>query len=113
MHLRRREDRTVEVRFSAVQSRGVSNRNCVVAPANLQRAFEKVWRKGGSAGADEQTVAHFWLNRSRRPSRDQRGRGRGNPPHSFFGREASDHPGVHRTIPESYFALDTTGGISC
>lgn len=29
------------------------------APANLARAFEKVWRKGGSAGADEQTVAHF------------------------------------------------------
>ena len=29
------------------------------APANLQSAFEKVWRKGGSAGADEQTVAHF------------------------------------------------------
>ena len=29
------------------------------APANLQRAFTKVWRNGGSAGADEQTVAHF------------------------------------------------------
>src|ERR1700686_3568419 len=29
------------------------------APANLQSAFEKVWRNGGSAGADEQTVAHF------------------------------------------------------
>ena len=29
------------------------------APANLQSAFKKVWRKGGSAGADEQTVAHF------------------------------------------------------
>lgn len=29
------------------------------APANLQSAFEKVWRKGGSAGADAQTVAHF------------------------------------------------------
>ena len=29
------------------------------APANLQNAFEKVWRNGGSAGADEQTVAHF------------------------------------------------------
>lgn len=29
------------------------------APANLQSAFQKVWRKGGSAGADEQTVAHF------------------------------------------------------
>jgi RNA-directed DNA polymerase len=29
------------------------------APANLQSAYEKVWRKGGSAGADEQTVAHF------------------------------------------------------
>ena len=28
-------------------------------PANLQSAFEKVWRNGGSAGADEQTVAHF------------------------------------------------------
>ena len=29
------------------------------APANLQSAFTKVWRNGGSAGADEQTVAHF------------------------------------------------------
>ena len=29
------------------------------APANLQSAFHKVWRNGGSAGADEQTVAHF------------------------------------------------------
>ena len=29
------------------------------APANLQSAFDKVWRKGGSAGADGQTVAHF------------------------------------------------------
>ena len=29
------------------------------APANLQSAFGKVWRNGGSAGADEQTVAHF------------------------------------------------------
>lgn len=29
------------------------------APANLASAFGKVWRKGGSAGADEQTVAHF------------------------------------------------------
>ena len=29
------------------------------APANLARAFQKVWRKGGSAGADEQTLAHF------------------------------------------------------
>jgi RNA-directed DNA polymerase len=29
------------------------------APANLQSAFTKVWRKGGSAGADAQTVAHF------------------------------------------------------
>jgi len=29
------------------------------APANLQSAFQKVWRNGGSAGADEQTVAHF------------------------------------------------------
>jgi RNA-directed DNA polymerase len=29
------------------------------APANLARAFAKVWRNGGSAGADEQTVAHF------------------------------------------------------
>ncbi len=28
-------------------------------PANLHRAFEKVWRNGGSAGADAQTVAHF------------------------------------------------------
>jgi len=29
------------------------------APANLQSAFQKVWRNGGSAGADEQTVGHF------------------------------------------------------
>src|SRR5450631_2028061 len=29
------------------------------APANLQSAFTKVWRNGGSAGADEQTVTHF------------------------------------------------------
>ena len=29
------------------------------APANLASAFEKVWRNGGSAGADQQTVAHF------------------------------------------------------
>jgi RNA-directed DNA polymerase len=29
------------------------------ASANLQSAFDKVWRKGGCAGADEQTVAHF------------------------------------------------------
>jgi len=29
------------------------------APANLRCAFEKVWRNGGSAGVDEQTVAHF------------------------------------------------------
>jgi RNA-directed DNA polymerase len=29
------------------------------APANLQSAFQKVWRNGGSAGADEQTVKHF------------------------------------------------------
>lgn len=29
------------------------------APANLQSALDKVWRNGGSAGADEQTVAHF------------------------------------------------------
>jgi RNA-directed DNA polymerase len=28
------------------------------APANLQSACHKVWRNGGSAGADEQTVAH-------------------------------------------------------
>ena len=29
------------------------------APANLASAFAKVWRNGGSAGADAQTVAHF------------------------------------------------------
>jgi len=29
------------------------------APANLQSAFDKVWRNGGSAGADAQTVVHF------------------------------------------------------
>ena len=29
------------------------------APANMQSALDKVWRNGGSAGADEQTVAHF------------------------------------------------------
>ena len=28
-------------------------------PPNLQSAFTKVWRNGGGAGADEQTVAHF------------------------------------------------------
>jgi RNA-directed DNA polymerase len=28
-------------------------------PANLHRAYEKVWRNGGGAGADQQTVAHF------------------------------------------------------
>jgi RNA-directed DNA polymerase len=28
-------------------------------PANLTSAFHKVWKNGGSAGADEQTVAHF------------------------------------------------------
>jgi RNA-directed DNA polymerase len=29
------------------------------ASANLQSAFQQVWRNGGSAGADGQTVAHF------------------------------------------------------
>lgn len=29
------------------------------APANLQRAYEKARRNGGSAGVDEQTLAHF------------------------------------------------------
>lgn len=29
------------------------------APANLHSAFHEVWRNGGSAGADAQTVAHF------------------------------------------------------
>jgi RNA-directed DNA polymerase len=29
------------------------------APTNLQSAFTKVWRNGGSAGTDGQTVAHF------------------------------------------------------
>jgi RNA-directed DNA polymerase len=29
------------------------------APAHLASAFHKVWQNGGSAGADEQTVAHF------------------------------------------------------
>jgi RNA-directed DNA polymerase len=29
------------------------------SPANLQSAFTKVWRNGGSAGTDGQTVAHF------------------------------------------------------
>jgi len=32
------------------------------APANLDRAFAKVWANGGSAGADAQTVAHFARN---------------------------------------------------
>lgn len=32
------------------------------APANLASAFQKVWQKGGSAGADAQTVAHFARN---------------------------------------------------
>ena len=31
-------------------------------PANLQSAFHKVWRNGGCAGADGQTVAHFGWN---------------------------------------------------
>src|SRR5258707_12078663 len=29
------------------------------APANLQRAFHKVWQNGGSAGADKQTLGHL------------------------------------------------------
>jgi RNA-directed DNA polymerase len=29
------------------------------APANLHSALQKVWQKGGSAGADAQTVVHF------------------------------------------------------
>jgi RNA-directed DNA polymerase len=29
------------------------------APANLASAFQKVWKNGGSAGVDGQTVAHF------------------------------------------------------
>jgi RNA-directed DNA polymerase len=29
------------------------------APAHFQSAFDKVWRNGGSAGEDEQIVAHF------------------------------------------------------
>src|SRR5437867_4391830 len=29
------------------------------ASANLASAFEKVWKNGGSAGADQQTVEHF------------------------------------------------------
>src|SRR6266550_2291331 len=29
------------------------------APANLTSAFHQVWKNGGSAGADEQTVAHL------------------------------------------------------
>ena len=29
------------------------------APANLASAFHKVWKNGGSAGADAQTVGHF------------------------------------------------------
>ena len=32
------------------------------APANLASAFKKVWQKGGSAGADAQTVAHYARN---------------------------------------------------
>lgn len=46
------------------------------APANLQNAFDRVWRNGGSAGADEQTVAHFGrhaereLQRLHEPLRD-------------------------------------------
>ena len=31
-------------------------------PANLQSAYAKVWRNGGCAGADGQTVAHFGRN---------------------------------------------------
>src|SRR5213594_5212453 len=29
------------------------------ASANLASAYEKVWKNGGSAGADKQTVEHF------------------------------------------------------
>jgi len=36
-----------------------SLRDKTYAPANLRSAFEKVWRKGGCAGADGQTVRHF------------------------------------------------------
>lgn len=36
------------------------------APANLQSAFAKAWRNGGSAGADGQTEAHF-----ARPAEDE------------------------------------------
>src|SRR5256712_13362280 len=28
-------------------------------PANLASAFQKVWKNGGSAGADKQNVEHF------------------------------------------------------
>jgi RNA-directed DNA polymerase len=38
-------------------------------PANLASAFEKVWKNGGSAGADAQTVAHFARHAERELSR--------------------------------------------
>ena len=34
-------------------------RDKTYAPANLQSAYDKVMRNGGSAGADQQTLAHF------------------------------------------------------
>jgi len=42
------------------------------APANLARAFHKVWKNGGSAGADAQTVAHFGRRAAARSGTDLR-----------------------------------------
>src|SRR5260221_9869870 len=39
------------------------------APANLQRAFHKVWQNGGSAGAVRETVAHSSRHTGGEPSR--------------------------------------------
>src|SRR4051812_7900016 len=35
----------------------------VYAPANLESACQKVWKKKGCAGVDRQTVEHFARNR--------------------------------------------------
>src|SRR5260221_5358796 len=39
------------------------------APANLQRAFHKVWQNGGSAGADKENPAHLARHAEAGPSR--------------------------------------------
>jgi RNA-directed DNA polymerase len=47
------------------------------APANLASAFEKVWKNGGSAGADKQTVEHFARHTEEELSRLARQMGNG------------------------------------